>query len=61
MKSDKCAACYWWSEMIVIATAAGPITAMCLNKDSDHYNGMTSIRNTCDSFEDGHGASVDSL
>jgi len=50
-KPRKCANCYWWSQKILWVVGIGPMKAMCLNKDSDNHQRMTSIRETCDAWE----------
>lgn len=54
-----CGNCYFWSELIAMAKGCGPIEAMCLNENSDHYNQMTHEHFVCHDIEEGNGETID--
>jgi hypothetical protein len=49
----KCKTCCFWSEMIACAKACGPLTAMCLNDNSNYHKKMTKESDGCEDWEEG--------
>jgi hypothetical protein len=57
----QCLDCWFWSDMIAKCDGAGPVQAMCLNRESRNHLKYTVSQVTCDKWEDSlNGFRVDS-
>jgi hypothetical protein len=58
---NQCLDCWFWSDMIAKCDGAGPVQAMCLNRESRNHLKYTVSQVSCDKWEDSlNGFRVDS-